>query len=141
MSWKVSPPMYPIRFIAFVAFACLRTFPSVAASSDLSPQSQSSSGQSASAPESGPTVLRANANLVLVDVVVSERGNAVHGLDQRQFHIFEDGKEQAITSFDEHQPAAGSAAHAKTAALPPFTYTNAPAYPEAPLSTCCCWTR
>jgi VWFA-related protein len=129
--------MLPFRTIAILLFACLQIFPSFASGPDKPPQAQASpapAGQStpASAPESESTVLHANANLVLVDVVVSEKGNAVHGLDRRRFHIFEDGKEQTVTSFDEHQPAAVSAAPAKTVALPPFTYTNVPAYPEAP---------
>jgi len=82
----------------------------------------------------GTTVLRTNANLVLVDVVVTDRGNAAHGLDRSHFHIFEDGHEQPITSFDEHQPAASTAAPGAfdpRAALPPHTYTNLPKYPEA----------
>jgi VWFA-related protein len=129
--------MPPFRTIAVLAFAYLQIFPSIASSTDMPPQTQASSGPTSqspptSAPGLGSTVLHANANLVLVDIVVTERGNAVHGLDRRRFHIFEDGKEQPITSFDEHQPAAGSATPAKAVALPPNTYTNVPAYPEAP---------
>jgi len=37
------------------------------------------------------TVLHANANLVLVDVVVTDHGKAVHGLDRGRFHILETG--------------------------------------------------
>jgi VWFA-related protein len=128
--------MHAFRPIAILAFFVLQVLPSpsapataLQAQASPAPAGQSSS---VSAPESGSTVLHANASLVLVDVVVTERGNAVHGLDQRRFHIFEDGKEQTIASFDEHQPAAGSATPAPTAALPPDTYTNIPAYPEAP---------
>lgn len=75
-------------------------------------------------------VLRTNTNLVLVDVVATEHGNAVHGLEQQQFHIFEDGREQAITSFDEHRPTAGPAVAAKPLALPPHVYSNVPEYAE-----------
>lgn len=85
-------------------------------------------------PAPGTTVLRTNANLVLVDVVVADHDNAVHGLDRNHFHIFEDGHEQAITSFDEHQPATSTAtagAFDPQAALPPHTYTNLPKYREA----------
>jgi VWFA-related protein len=127
--------MHPLRTIAIFAFTCLRIVPIAMSASGPLPPAQASpatAGQSASATESGSTVLHANANLVLVDVVVTERGNAVHGLDQRRFHIFEDGKEQTITSFDEHQRAQESAAAARTVALPPNTYTNIPVYPEAP---------
>jgi len=129
--------MHPFRPITILAFAWLQISSSAISAPCPPTQAQTSpatAGQStsSSAPESGSTVLHANANLVLVDVVVSERGNAVHGLDRRRFHIFEDGKEQVITAFDEHQPAARSAVPAKIVALPPDTYTNVPTYPEAP---------
>lgn len=79
------------------------------------------------------TVLRANTNLVLVDVVVTDRDKPVHDLQQRRFHIFEDGHEQKIASFDEHLAPDSSAPGPipmKRIALPPHTYTNIPEYPE-----------
>jgi VWFA-related protein len=80
------------------------------------------------------TVLHANAKLVLVDVVVTEHGRPLLGLDRSRFHVFEDGHEQRISSFDEHRaPAAppnASALAAQLAALPPHTYTNIPLYPD-----------
>jgi VWFA-related protein len=88
----------------------------------------------AQAPPAAPvpptTVLHANANLVLVDVVVTDRGNPVHGLDRSRFHVLEDGREQPIASFDEHTPATNAAA-APQPVLPPHTYTNVPAYSPA----------
>jgi VWFA-related protein len=101
------------------------------------PVAQSAPPAGAQNPSAGSAaaVLRANANLVLLDVVVTDRnGAAVHGLDKRQLHVFEDGREQAIASFDEHKPADGAAASgamAPRAPLPPHTFSNAPAYPEA----------
>ena len=83
-------------------------------------------------PAPSSTVVRANANLVLVDVVVTEQGSPVHGLDRSRFHVLEDGHEQPIASFDEHKPSpipAGAATPPPT--LPPHTYTNVPAYPPA----------
>lgn len=88
--------------------------------------------------ESAPTgtVLHTTANLVLVDVVVTDKGKAIHNLDRNQFRVFEDGHEQGITSFDEHRPAvltAGATSGPTTilaASLPPPTYSNVPAYPE-----------
>jgi VWFA-related protein len=78
------------------------------------------------------TVLHANANLVLVDVVVDDHGKPVEGLPQSRFHILEDGKEQSIFSFEEHGAGAaapdGEATEARD--LPPGIYTNLPAYPE-----------
>jgi VWFA-related protein len=88
----------------------------------------------AQAPPNGSTPsitkFRANANLVLVDVVVTDHGNPVHGLDRSRFHVFEDGHEQPIASFDEHTPGTAPAV-APQPALPPHTYTNVPAYPPA----------
>ncbi len=80
---------------------------------------------------SAAPALRANSSLVLVDVVVTDHDKPVHDLGRTRFHIFEDGNEQAIFSFDEHQPAGAPPAFLASAALPPNTYTNLPAYPES----------
>ena len=125
--------MHPLRLIAILLFAGI-LIPIPAGS-----RQASQSAPAASAPNSAPvetsTVLQANANLVLLDVVVTDHDRAVHGLDRSRFHIFEDGKEQTITSFDEHQaPAAPSSSVMQSptrAALPPNTFTNAPAFPNA----------
>lgn len=86
-------------------------------------------------PSASGTVLHANAKLVLVDVVVTEHGKPVTGLDRSRFHVFEDGHEQHIGSFDEHRapiaPSNASALAAQLAALGPHTYTNIPVYPDA----------
>lgn len=67
--------------------------------------------------------------------MVTEKDKAVHGLDRSRFHLFEDGKEQVISSFDEHRPAdaaaSGSMPQVKRASLPPHTYTNIPEYPDS----------
>jgi VWFA-related protein len=94
----------------------------------------SAQAQSTAEPNSGETVLHATSNLVLVDVVVSAKGKAVRGLDRSRFHIFENGHEQPIASFDEHQSAAmtstPSVQFAPAAPLPPHTWTNVEAWPE-----------
>jgi VWFA-related protein len=82
--------------------------------------------------DSTTPALRTSSNLVLVDVVVTDHDKPVHGLDRSRFHILEDGTEQTISSFDEHQPAAAPPAFLAPAALPPNTYTNLPAYPDSP---------
>jgi VWFA-related protein len=47
----------------------------------------------------GP-VIRTESRVVLVDAVVTDkRGNYVHDLTQKDFKVFEDNKEQAVTSF------------------------------------------
>jgi len=82
------------------------------------------------ADESSRTTLNVNANLVLVDVVVTKKDKPVHGLQRSQFHITVDGKEQTIASFDEHRTQAAPEP-ARRPVLPPSTYTNIPIYPEA----------
>jgi len=138
--------MHPRRPIIRLAFAGVLIPASALAGQNQAPSSSAAAPPpaapafaqpSAQNPASAavPAFLHTNANLVLVDVVVTERDNPVHGLDRSRFHVFEDGREQVITSFDEHQPAAAPAPAAKPAALqaslPPHTYTNVPDYPEA----------
>ncbi|MDE3150274.1 MAG: VWA domain-containing protein [Acidobacteriota bacterium] len=95
------------------------------------PAAQSASAQSSTtAPGPAISVLRANANLVLVDVVVTDHGNPVHGLDRGRFHVFEDGHAQSISAFDEHRPSPAPPAPVQPAELPPNTYTNVPVYPD-----------
>ena len=81
--------------------------------------------------QSGPVqsglVIHATANLVLVDVVVTDHGQPVQGLTAGQFHIFENGKEHRITTFEEHH--AGDRAQVSAAPrLPPGVYSNYPEY-------------
>ena len=53
-------------------------------------------------PEQKPFVLRVNSELVLTNVVVRDRktGDIVRGLTQKDFTIFENGKQQQISTFD-----------------------------------------
>jgi VWFA-related protein len=95
------------------------------------PAQSSSATPAAQLPAQSAAVLKTSANLVLVDVVVTNRGNAMHGLDKSHFRILEDGREQAISSFDEHRPAPLPSTPAKPLALPPNTWTNIPIYPPA----------
>jgi VWFA-related protein len=47
-----------------------------------------------------PGVIKAETNLVLVDAIVTDKkGNYIHDLEQKEFHVFEDGVEQKTTSF------------------------------------------
>ena len=75
---------------------------------------------------------------VVVNVVVTDKGErAVTGLPREQFQIFEDGKPQVITSFEEHSgiPTSTGASGANPAPssppLPADTFSNVP---EAPPS-------
>lgn len=76
-------------------------------------------------------VLRTQSNLVLIDVVVTDHGKPVKGLDPGRFHVFEDGREQTIASFDETASANTSLPVVRPSALPPDTYSNVPAYPNS----------
>jgi VWFA-related protein len=86
-------------------------------------------GAISNAPLAG-TVLHARSNLVLVDVEVSDHDKPVEGLDRSRFHVFEDGHEVSIASFEENEPPP-SVKIAEPPALPPDTYSNVPVYPEA----------
>lgn len=72
-------------------------------------------------------MIQTSSNLVLVDVVVSGKGWPVQGLKADQFQVLENGKEQRITSFEEHR--AGDALQVgKVPALPPGVYSSHPRY-------------
>jgi VWFA-related protein len=92
------------------------------------PAPDSAAGSSSNVPAAG-TVLRAQSKLVLVDVVVTDHDKPVKGLERSRFHVFEDGHERPIASFDESQPPQ-NAKVAQPAELPPNTYSNTPTYPE-----------
>jgi VWFA-related protein len=119
--------MHPLRFIAALLLA---GFLNTAVGQSAGPQSTPAAGPAQSIPAPNVPVLQTNVNLVLVDVVVTNHGKAVHDLNQSQFHIFEDGREQTITSFDEHMPEAGPAVAAKPVPLPPHVYSNVPEYAQ-----------
>jgi VWFA-related protein len=99
------------------------------------PQSGGAQAAAPSAPSAVPTsdatLLHTGANLVLVDVVVTDRGNPVHSIDRSKFHIFEDGREQTLTTFDEHRGSTAPKAAPNVVKLPPGTFSNIPAYPDS----------
>lgn len=73
-------------------------------------------------------LFRTNANLVIVDVVVHDKGNPVHDLKASDFRVFEDGREQKITVFEEHRSTDALQVAKAPADLPPHTYTDARRY-------------
>ncbi len=77
------------------------------------------------APQSGSPAIRTASNLVVVDVVVSDDGKPVKGLERQAFRIFEDGREQAIKIFEEHNSADASQVK-NLPSLPANTYSNFP---------------
>jgi VWFA-related protein len=72
----------------------------------------------------GPT-LTTSARLAVVDVVVTDQNDQpVPGLHKEDFQVFEDGKLQAISIFEEH--AGSPPAAIKPPTLPPHTFDNSP---------------
>jgi VWFA-related protein len=130
---RVSMPAFLLAAgIGAVGFAQTQAPVAPTAAMGGSPAASGTSGGSPSASGmlQGTTVLHSNTNLVLVDVVVVEKGRPIHALDRAKFHIFEDGHERAITSFDEHAGSDLAPAALKPAKLPPNTYSNFPTYPD-----------
>jgi VWFA-related protein len=126
--------MRPIHLSIMTAvffFSVAAPFAAAQAATPQTPPAATAPSQNPTSEATPQTVVHANSNLVLLDVVVTDRGSAVHGIDRRRFHVVEDGKEQTISSFEEHQPAPIPAQSYKLAALPPHTYSNAPLYPQA----------
>jgi VWFA-related protein len=71
------------------------------------------------------TTFKANARVVIVDVVVTDRNDQpVPGLHKEDFQVLEDGQAQTVSFFEEHTGAAPIVA--KPAALPPNVFTNLP---------------
>jgi VWFA-related protein len=70
-------------------------------------------------------VFKANARIVVLDVVVTGHdGKPIQGLKKEDFAIAEDGKPQQITSFEEHR--VGTTMPAALPDLPPNIFTNIP---------------
>lgn len=79
--------------------------------------------------ESPKATFRINARTVIEDVVVMGKdGHAVTGLHKDDFRIFENGKPQTITYFDQNL-ADQEISVAAPVSLPPGTFTNVPATP------------
>jgi VWFA-related protein len=120
---KLSRAFFPIVLTAFLTSVLGL---SAQDSAPPPPPAQASSQQSTqAAPQSGNPAIRTASNLVVVDVVVSDDGKPVKGLQQQAFHVFEDGREQTIKVFEEHN-SVNSSQIRKPLVLPPNTYTNLP---------------
>jgi VWFA-related protein len=112
--------MHVARFVAVLLVGGLAI--TAQAQSNTTPATQSPNKDQQEA------IFRTTTSAVLVDVVVTNGGVAVHGIDPKRFHIYENGREQQITFFDEHRPVGGNPA-AQRHALPPNFYNNLPKYP------------
>ena len=93
----------------------------MSASIAASPQSQTTGPNT----QSPVATIKSKARLVLVDVVVTnDKGDPVPGLQKKDFEVLEDGKPQAISTFEEHKGA--PITQIKLPPLPPNVYTNFP---------------
>jgi hypothetical protein len=81
-----------------------------------------STAQQPASLDSGETTLKVTSRLTLVDVTATDsKGKPVHGLTAADFTVKEDGKPQAISSFEEYGAERPSAAPPR---LPPNVYTK-----------------
>jgi VWFA-related protein len=84
-------------------------------------------------PQSPPGItLRANAKIVVVNVTVTARNGApVHDLKRENFTIFENGKPQTVSSFEEHSALKDGEAlkFSPSPSMPPGVFTNIPLAP------------
>jgi VWFA-related protein len=106
------PVLQPLR--SLLIFGCLATQHSTLLDS-----------QTVEPNANGPVVFHANAQTVILDVVVTaQNGRPVEGLHKGDFVLAEDGYPQSITSFEEHTGA--QSVQAAAPELPPNIFTNVP---------------
>jgi len=83
------------------------------------------SGTAATGPR--PAMFHTGANLVVVDVVVRDKGRVVPDLKASDFEVLEDEKPQAVTTFEEHK-ATDAVEVSAPPHLPPHVYGDFPQY-------------
>ncbi|MGA8501710.1 MAG: VWA domain-containing protein [Candidatus Sulfotelmatobacter sp.] len=94
------------RLVLFVGLISLASFWMLRDSGSSIPEVYAQQSSAAAADDAG--VIRAETRLVLVDTVVTDKkGEYVRDLAQKDFKVWEDGKEQALTSFS-FEESAGS---------------------------------
>jgi VWFA-related protein len=116
-------PWLPLLCCTILALTPTGTWPAQSAAR-VAPQA------AASKPDEVPAVFRTTANMVLVDVVVTDNGHAVQGLRDSDFRVVEDGQPQTIAVFEEHRATDVVEASAPET-LSPHTYSDAPRYAVA----------
>ncbi|MGB6403122.1 MAG: VWA domain-containing protein, partial [Candidatus Sulfotelmatobacter sp.] len=86
------------RLVLFIGLISLASFWMLRDSGSSIPEVYAQQSNAAGADDAG--VIRAETRLVLVDTVVTDKkGEYVRDLTQKDFKVWEDGKEQALTSF------------------------------------------
>jgi VWFA-related protein len=121
-----------MRFLRLLRITAWLIFFAIAASARQSAQVAGTSPSGTQrTPQTSASTVRSVASLVVVDVVVSSNGRPVKGLQRPAFHIFEDGHEQTIKVFEEHNSADASQIQS-IPPLPANTYSN---FPETTVTT------
>jgi VWFA-related protein len=93
--------MMSVRKFQLMYFAAMLLFgaPSIARAQQGATPSSPVGTQQPAAPPSGP-VLRAESSLVRVDVIVTDKkGNYIHDLSSKDFHVFDNNQEQTVINF------------------------------------------
>jgi VWFA-related protein len=121
--------MQSLRAVAVSLLICSLN-PGVASSAAAQAPATTTSPTVSSRQDQPEAILRTNAFSVLVDVVVTDQNAAVHGIDSKRFHVYENGREQSVTYFEEHRPNL-SASPQKRRTMPPHYYNNLPANPPS----------
>jgi VWFA-related protein len=92
------------RLVLFIGLICLASFWILRESGSSIPRVYAQQSSAAGADDAG--VIRAETRLVLVDTVVTDKkGEYVRDLTQKDFKVWEDGKEQPVTSFSFEESA------------------------------------
>jgi VWFA-related protein len=102
-------PMNGMNSQVLLALALLvvSAFPSALRAQNSEPAKPEAPAQQQ--PVATSPVIRTESRVVLVDAVVTDKkGNYVHGLTQKDFKVYEDNKEQAVTSFSFGSDSSGS---------------------------------
>lgn len=118
-------------FTLFSLF-CLCGVAQSAGGNSAAPATEQADAQSpqvtpASQSGSGPMKLQVRTNLVLVDVVVTEKGTPVDGLEKGRFHVTDGGAPEQITTFEEHT-SKDAPVVLQAPDLGPNVYTDFPQY-------------
>lgn len=104
-----------LRIIVLPFCAAITLFASVLSAQNPQPDSKTST----------TTTLRANTQLVIVDVSVTDSHHQpIHNLKASDFVVLEDNVSQNIKTFEEHAYVPGPATSVQQAALPPGVFTN-----------------
>jgi VWFA-related protein len=96
-----------VLLIAVICLAACGAFLKLGSDNSVAHAQQSSAP---AAPAADPSIFHAETRVVLVDAVVTDKkGNYVRDLAQKDFKVWEDGKEEAVSSFSFEDNTAPSA--------------------------------